>query len=178
MGTPLPQSEIDATRGYTSTSMATYVLALGRTGGPANVQRAWQFGDRGASWKSGRIQLGYDRLTNVVDPFVASGARIDPAPSTYLRAGDGELVEGLWGARDASGALVGVYDATFTRVEGVWRLHSLTLLQAYEAPAELVQYCHRPGDVAPYRAAWEGRQRQIEARRATKSSVDRTAGER
>lgn len=156
MGAPLPQAEVDSTRGYTSTSMATYALALGASG-QANVQRAWQMGDRSGTWKSGRTELAYSRLTNVTDPFVSAGARIDPAPRAYIRSGDGELVEGLWTAHDVSGILVGVYDATFTRVEGVWRLHALTLMQPSEAPAELAQFCHRPGDVEAYRAAWDRR---------------------
>jgi hypothetical protein len=162
MGAPLPQGEVDSTRVYTSTSMATYSQALGRAG-QANVQRAWQSGDRRATWRSGRIELGYSGLTNVIDPFVSAGARIDPAPRDYVRSGDGELVEGLWTAHDSAGTLVGVYDATFTRVEGVWRLHSLTLLRPSEAPAELAQFCHRPGDVAAYKAAYE--QRQLSTRR-------------
>jgi len=169
MGEPLPMREVDATRGYTSTSMASYALALGTSGRQANVQRAWQSGDSSGRWRSGGIEIGYNRLTNVTDPFVAAGGRIDPAPIAYVRSGDGELVEGLWTAHNSAGSLAGVYDATFTRVEGVWRLHSLTLFQPSEAPGGLVQFCHRPGDVEAYRAQWYARQRQ---------GADRASGSR
>ena len=169
MGAPLPMRAVDETRVYTSTSMATYALALGASGREANVQRAWQSDDSRGRWRSAGTEIGYNRLTNVTDPFVASGARIDPAPIAYVRSGDGELVEGLWTAHNHSGVLAGVYDATFTRVEGVWRLHSLNLLQPSEAPADLAQFCHQPGDVAAYRASWEARQRQTDTKRAGRS---------
>jgi len=177
MGEPLPMREVDATRGYTSTSMASYALALGTSGRQANVQRAWQSGDSSGRWRSGGIEIGYNRLTNVTDPFVAGGGRSDPAPIAYVRSGDGELVEGLWTAHNSSGALAGVYDATFTRVEGVWRLHSLSLFHPSEAPGELAQFCHRPGDVQAYRAQWEARQRQADMKRAA-TGGDRASGGR
>jgi hypothetical protein len=169
MGAPPSMRAVDETRGYTSTSMSTYAMALGTSGREANVQRAWQLGDSRGRWRSGATELGYNRLTNVTDPFVSAGARIDPAPIAYVRSGDGELVEGLWTAH-ASGTLAGVYDATFTRVEGVWRLHSLTLFRPSEAPAELVQFCHQPGDVAAYRASWEAHQRQADTKRAARTA--------
>jgi hypothetical protein len=53
----------------------------------------------------------------------------------------------------------------------VWRLRSLTLFDPSAAPATLVQYCHKPGDVEPYKIAWEARQRKIEAKRAAKAAA-------
>jgi len=58
-------------------------------------------------------------------------------------------------------------------VEGVWRLHSLTLLQPSEAPTGLAQFCHRRGDVEAYRAQWEARQRQGNVRGADRASGGR-----
>jgi hypothetical protein len=169
MGTAMPVAEVDETRGYTSAAIAAYSAAVS-SGGPANASAAWNPDDGKARWIHGETQLRRDRFDRIADPFVAAGAHAEAAPSAYLRSGDGKLVEGQWPARDAAGNLVGVYDGVFTRAAGVWKLRTLSLLNPSEASVGLVQFCHKPGDVEPYKLAYEERQQILELKRQQKAA--------
>ena len=169
MGTAMPVAEVDETRGYTAAAIGTYSAAVSK-GGPADASAAWNLDDGKARWIHGDTQLRRDKFDSITDPFVAAGAHIDAAPAAYLRSGDGKFVEGHWPARDSGGNLVGVYDGLFTRTAGVWKLRTLTLLSPSEAATGLIQFCHKPGDVEPYKEVFEERQQILEMKRAEKAA--------
>lgn len=167
MGTPMKASEIDEVRQPANEVMANYAAAVGG-GDWADIHNLYQRGDPKAVWVSGKAVARIMETESVKDPFAALGAKMDPEPRSLIRAGDGKMVQGQWLARGSDGMPVGIYDAGFVRVLGVWRLRWLILNPA--DAAQPTQFCHLPGDVEPYKVKWEAQQKKIEAKRAAKAA--------
>lgn len=165
-GTPMPDSEVAETRATAQAAMSGYWGAVS-AGGAANVAPYYQF-DKKAKWVSGSTVVPLAGLARVTDPFAVSGASLDARPLAYFRAGDGSTVRGQWAVRRGDGSLVGTYDAGFRRAAGAWKLVELTLIPATTYVEPLVQYCHKAGDVLPYRVAWTTGQRSYLETRATR----------
>lgn len=182
-GTPMPDSEVSETRATALAAMNGYWVAV-RAGGASNVSPYYQ-PDKKAKWISGSTVVPLAGLTRITDPFAVEGAALDPNPLAYFRAGDGSTVRGQWAVRRGDGSLVGSYDAAFRRVAGTWKLVELTLIPAKTYVEPLVQYCHKPGDVLPYRVSWttsqrrylEGRAAKLEAKAAkAQAAADKAVG--
>ena len=148
--------------------MARYAAAV--SGGAwADVHTLYHKDDGKAVWVAGQTIARISEVASIKDPFAAIGAKMDAAPQALVRSGDGKTVEGQWVTRTPDGNPVGVYDATFVRLLGAWRLRMLILDPAASAPP-VIQFCHTPGDVGPYKVKWEAEQKKIEAKRAAKAA--------
>lgn len=165
-GAPMPDSEVAETRATALAAMSGYWGAVS-VGGTANVAPYYQI-DKKAKWVSGSTIVPLAGLSRVTDPFAVGGATLDTNPLAFFRAGDGSTVRGQWAVRRSDGGLVGTYDAGFRRAAGAWKLVDLTLIPATSYVEPLVQYCHKAGDVLPYRVSWTTSQRSYLEARATK----------
>ena len=165
-GAAMPDSEIAETRASTFTAINGYWNAV-RGGGAADVASFYQ-GDRKVSWTARGTTLSDAALHKVTDPLAQSGAVLDAQPTAYFRSGDGSSVRGQWAVRRADGRMIGTLDAAFRRAAGIWKLSDLTVYPATEYVEPLVQYCHRVGDVLPYRIASSGHMRDYLVKRADK----------
>lgn len=178
MGDPLALTKIDETRGPTAVAIATYwAAAAAPTDGVADVRAAFNLDSR-ASWTGNGRTLSTGQLDRVADPIASAAAALRPAgaapvllASSYFRSGDGRTVAGRWTVSAADGRPLGGYDATFIRTLGKWQLRSLILLAADDASVAPVQYCHKPGDVMPYRTAFAISEAKRAAKRAAKEAA-------
>ena len=163
-GAAMPDSEIAETRASAFAAMNGYWNAV-RSGAPADVTPFYR-DDRKASWRSGGSALDGVALHKLTDPLAQSGAVFDATPLAYFRSGDGSSVHGQWAVRRADGKLIGTLDAAFSRTAGQWKLSDLTVYSATEYVEPLVQYCHKVGDVLPYRVASTTQARDYLVKRA------------
>ena len=183
-GTAMPDSEVAETRPSAAAAMTGYWQAVRGGGGSANVTAFYQAEGK-VGWKSGETNLGLPALTRVSDPFAAPGNDMESAPIGYVRSGDGRTVRGQWRVKRADGSTAGIYDALFRRVDGTWKLSQLTLLSPREYAEPVVQFCHKPNDVLPYRLNYTQTMRTMLTKRAdrlrakavsARSDADRIAG--
>lgn len=107
--------------------------------------------DKNTRWSGGTTVLDQKTLAAIKDPFALGGNSLNPQPLALVRAGDGASAQGQWQVRDASGKLVGTYNAVLRRRAGTWLLSSLELVEGKTWVDPVVQYCHKPGDVIGYR---------------------------
>ena len=163
-GADMPDTEIAETRPSAFAAMNGYWGAV-RGGTPADVAAFYQ-GDRKVSWSAAGATVSGAGLHRVTDPLAQPSAILDAQPLAYLRAGDGTSVHGQWAVRHADGRLIGTLDAAFRRATGQWKLSDLTIYSAREYVEPLVQYCHKVGDVLPYRIASTARSRDYLLKRA------------
>jgi hypothetical protein len=163
-GTAMPDSEIAETRASAFAAMDGYWNAV-RSGAPADVIPFYRDA-RKASWRAGGTALDGAALHKLTDPLAQTGAVFDATPLAYLRSGDGSSVHGQWAVRRADGGLIGTLDAAFSRSAGQWKLGDLTVYSATEYVEPLVQYCHKVGDVLPYRVASTTQARDYLVKRA------------
>lgn len=166
-GTPMPPSEIEETRATANAAIRGYWSAV-QGGHAANVAAFYQ-NDNKAAWTSGPSTVRLAGLAQIIDPFAATtSASLADAPLGYVRSGDGATVRGAWQVRDAHGTPIGTYDAMFRRSSGVWRLSRLILLSSRDYVEPVIQYCHKPNDVLPYRVANSQMMRDYATKRAEK----------
>ncbi|QNA84572.1 hypothetical protein G4G27_11650 [Sphingomonas sp. So64.6b] len=168
-GTAMPPSEIEETRASAETAIKGYWQAV-QGGKETNVAPFYQT-DRKAAWVSGAKTVPLSGLIRITDPFASDGAVLDAQPIAYLRAGDGGTVRGQWAARRADGTLIGTYDAMFKRASGIWKLSRLTLIPSTDYAEPVVQFCHKPNDVLPYRLVSTEQTRAYTAKRAEKLRI-------
>jgi hypothetical protein len=165
-GTPMPPEEVTEARAPGLALMPAYYASAGgdgRISGHFNL-------DKKTRWIDGETGVGMAVLDQQRDPFARGGLSLDPVPLEFVRAGDGASALGQWVVRDAAGAVRGTYTARFTRRTGVWRLSTLQLTPARTYVDPVVQYCHAPGDVLPYRLATTRFVREQAERRAVKAA--------
>lgn len=166
-GTAMPDKEVAEAQQPSAAAMAGYFEAVQSK---ANFAGFYHL-DKRSGWSSGATSAGMAQIGTQADPFAGAGGSLATTPLGFVRAGDGSSAQGQWAVRDGSGALRGTYDAVFTRKTGIWRLSTLTLVPADSYVDPVVQYCHKPGDVLPYRLANTRMTREIMAKRVAKAEV-------
>lgn len=166
-GTTLPESEIAEARTPGAAAMPAYFDAA-RAGSPLSPQFHL---DKRTRWVGGGATATMADLDRQKDPFAGAGLVLDPEPLALVRSGDGSTAQGQWRVRDASGAVAGTYTGLFTRKVGVWRFSTLQLTPPTTYADPVVQYCHKPGDVLPYRLATTGRTRQVLEKRVANNEL-------
>ncbi len=167
-GTAMPESEVAEARGPALALMPRYFEAA--KGGGAALSGFYNL-DKRSRWTSGGVSAGMAEIDRQADPFAQGGLVFDPTPLGFVRAGDGASALGQWHVRNAAGKAAGTYTALFTRKTGVWRLSMLALTpaRAYADPVE--QYCHKAGDVLPYRIANARWSREYAEKRVAKAEA-------
>jgi hypothetical protein len=146
-GTAMPEAEIAEARTPALATMRGYFADAG-AGKPISARFNL---DKNSHWTSETTVANAKTLSAHRDPLAQAGLMLDAEPIGFVRAGDSRSALGQWAVRDASGVRAGLYTATFTRKRGIWALSTLTLSGPRNYADPVVQYCHKPGDVLPYR---------------------------
>jgi hypothetical protein len=109
--------------------------------------------DKKSLWTGGGASpgVGVAGMSRQHDGMAGGDTVLEATPLGFVRAGDGSSAFGQWLVRDPAGKKVGTYSALFTRRAGIWRLSTLGQSPAAAYVDPVVQYCHKPGDVLPYR---------------------------
>ena len=162
LGSAPPPGEVSEVRQPASLAMGKY-WAMVSLGGERDIASVFE-GDSDAGWSDGTRVLKKAKAMPVNDRFAVAGAQFESDPAFLMRSGDGTLVRALFRVKDASGAALGVYDVTLRRNLGRWHLRRVELVDAAVAPEGIEQFCHKEGDVAPYRAAYAENARKKAAR--------------
>lgn len=149
IGTPMVAEEVTEARKPALAAMTRYWTAV-QPGGSGDASAAFHL-DKKTRWTHGTTALAMAGMTKVSDNLALAGGVLPSEPEAFFRAGDGQSARAQWVVRTAGGKRVGTYDALFTRKAGDWRLSELTLTDAAIWVDPLVQYCHKVGDVLPYR---------------------------
>jgi hypothetical protein len=165
-GAAMIDTEVAETRPTTIASMRGYWDAV-KSGQPAVVQSHFHVNKKSV-WINGATKVAIAPGAKVSDPFAVQGAQLAAEPLRYFRSGDGASVRVQWEVRDAAAKLIGTYDAELRRGGSTWRLFELRLIPAKEYVEPLVQYCHKAGDVMPYRLATTQRAMDYTAKRAVR----------
>jgi hypothetical protein len=167
-GTAMPENEVAEARGPALALMPRYFEAA--KGGGAALSSFYNL-DKRSRWTSGGTSAGMADIDRQRDPFAQGGLVLDPVPLGFVRAGDGASALGQWNVRNAMGKAAGTYTALFTRKTGVWRLSALELTPARSYVDPVVQYCHKAGDVLPYRIANARWSREYAEKRVAKAEA-------
>lgn len=172
-GTAMSEAEVAEAINPARSTMASYWRAV-QSGKPANVANLYNLGSK-ARWSGGGRVLAATQLTAVSDPFATTNASFDEKPLALVRAGDGASARGQWAVRDMAGKRTGTYTALFTRQLGQWHLSALDLSPASEYVDRVVQYCHKGGDVLPYRLTQSQWLHTYTERRSAKAKLKASA---
>lgn len=170
-GEAMPPNEVAEARNPAPAVMQGYWAAVGVGQSPA---AAFHLGSK-TRWTAGATSAGQTGLGKVVDPFARAGMTFTATPLGFVRAGDGQSALGQWAAEDRPGHRGGTYQALLRRQAGVWKLSTLELVEARSWIDPVVQYCHAPGDVMPFRVGQAQRMVEQAERREVKSA--KKAGE-
>ncbi len=147
----------------TGTAMVDKEVAEASTPAPGLMRSYWQAVSAGTAptsvflidkktrWVSAGQELTQTNLGTLLDPFARSGGSLVEAPIGFARAGDAQTALGQWVVRDSAGKRIGTYQGLLRRKGGQWLFSALTLVGAKEWGDPVMQYCHTPGDVLPYR---------------------------
>jgi hypothetical protein len=168
-GTAMIENEVAEARPSTISSMRGYWDAV-KGGSPSVVQPYFHVHKKSA-FIDGATKIAITPTAKVADPWAASGSILAAEPIRYFRSGDGASVRFQWEVRDGAGKLIGTYDADLRRGGATWRLFELKLIPAKEYVEPLVQYCHKVGDVMPYRLISTERTMTYTAQRAVKMAA-------
>jgi hypothetical protein len=175
MGTPQAQPEVDETRSPTAELMSRYWDAARK--GPVDLAPFYHESGK-KRWTAGKTTVGPNKFGKVTDPLATTaGLTLEPQPVGFLRSGDGATVQGQWRVLAPDGSEAGRLDASFTRQIGVWRLRTLHVLHVGEAVPAVAAFCHKPGDIEPYKVAFAEQERLRAEKRARKEAA-RAARER
>lgn len=165
IGTAMPPEEVAEAHAPGLAVMRAYFSSAGTDG---RISAHFNL-DKRTRWIDAEPGVGMAELDRQRDPFARGGLSLDPEPLGFVRAGDGASALGQWVVRDAAGQLGGTYTGRFTRSGGVWRLSTLRLTPARQYVDPVEQYCHKPGDVLPYRLETARWQREYAERRFAKA---------
>ena len=166
-GTPMVEKEVAEASTPAPGLMRNYWQAVSAGTTPTSVFLI----DKKMRWVSAGKELNQTNLGTLVDPFAHSGGSLVEAPIGFVRAGDAQSALGQWAVKDAAGKRVGTYQALLRRKGGQWLISTLTLVGAKEWADPVVQYCHAPGDVLPYRIASAARALEYATKQEAKASV-------
>jgi hypothetical protein len=146
--------------------MVAKEVAEARDPAPAVMQGYWRAAaagqspaasfllDKKTAWIAPGKTLNQLTLAGLRDPFATTAnARLGGTPLGFVRAGDGSSALGQWAVTGSDGHPLGTYQAQFRRLQGKWLLSSLELVEPARWVDPVVQYCHKPGDVLPWRLA-------------------------
>ena len=165
------------------TPMVDKEVAEASTPAPGVMRNYWQAASAGTAptsvfvidkktrWISAGKQLDQTNLGTLADPFARSGGSLVEVPIGFVRAGDAQSALGQWVVRDTAGKQIGTYQGLMRRKGGQWLFSTLTLVGAKEWADPVVQYCHTPGDVLPYRIASTERALEYATKQEAKASV-------
>ncbi len=165
------------------TPMIDKEVAEASTPAPGLMRSYWQAASAGTAptavflidkktrWISAGKQLDQTNLRTLGDPFASGGGSLVETPIGFVRAGDAQSALGQWVVRDGAGKRVGTYQGLLRRKGGQWLISTLTLVGAREWADPVVQYCHAPGDVLPYRIATAARALEYATKQEAKASV-------
>jgi len=138
----------------------------------AGASFAQRFQPDGKSlWMTAGARAGVAELGRQRDPTAGGDSALDSAPVAFVRAGDGASAMGQWVARAGSGNPVATYTATFSRKAGVWRLSTLSQSAARAYVDPVTQYCHKAGDVLPYRLTHTTQMREFTEKQLAKAEA-------
>lgn len=165
-GTPMIDKEVLEARQPAIDTMTGYYAAA-QAGKPLTPSYNL---DKRSRWISGDVTAEPMKIDAQRDPFAAPGHALTAEPLGYARAGDGQTVWGQW-AVTRDGARAGTYTGVFTRKDGRWKLRTLTLTPASQYADPVVQFCHKPGDVMPYRLVSTRSSREIFEKRLAKTEA-------
>ncbi len=169
------------------TPMIDKEVAEASTPAPGLMRSYWQAASAGTAptavflidkktrWISAGKQLDQTSLGALADPFARSGGSLVEAPIGFVRAGDAQSALGQWVVKDGAGKQIGTYQGLLRRKGGQWLISTLTLVGAKEWADPVVQYCHAPGDVLPYRIASTARALEYATKQEAKASVKAAA---
>jgi hypothetical protein len=165
------------------TPMIEKEVAEASTPAPALMRSYWQAVSAGVAptpaflidkktrWISGGKELSQINLGTLVDPFARSGGALVEAPIGFVRSGRAQSALGQWVVRDGVGKRISTYQAVLRRKGGQWLISTLKLVGAQEWADPVVQYCHAPGDVLPYRIASAQRALEYATKQEAKAQI-------
>ncbi len=148
-GTPMVEKEVAEASAPAPGLMRSYWQAVNAGTAPTSAFLI----DKKTRWIAEGKELSQANLNTLVDPFARSGGSLVEAPIGFARAGDAQSALGQWEVRDGAGKRIGTYQALLRRKGGQWLISALTLVGRKEWADPVVQYCHAPADVLPYRVA-------------------------
>lgn len=172
-GTPMIASEVVEARQPAIETMRGY-FADARAG--ASFAGRFHL-DKRTRWSFGGAHADMAGLAMQRDPFAGAGGALAAEPLGFARAGDGRSALLQWRVEGAAGAPIGTYTGLYARKAGLWRLSQLTLTSASAYAAPVVQYCHAPGDVMPYRLASTKYLRELAEKRFAKAEAKSKSAE-
>lgn len=167
MGIAPMASRTDAARIAAGATLRDY-LARGATGG--DVTPAFT---RKAKLRTLLVDGAPLSTAAAADPLArALAGRALGDPATFVRAGDGGSVLGVWTvpAADAGAGPLGHYRGLFRKEGESWKLTRLEAVTGAADPAPATQFCHKPGDVEPYKIIVAEREAERERKRAAKAA--------
>lgn len=140
---PMPQAEIDEARLPAPGIMQAYFDAR-QAGQP--VSSVFKLNGK-TSFTHGAVSVGEEGLDMAADPLAAAGNVLDADTLRFFRAGTHQTALGQWLVADPAGEVAGVYTGEFTREDGAWKLHKLTVYAGEEPVGPILHYCSEPGDL-------------------------------
>lgn len=146
-GTAMEAKEVAEVTSSAPAAMAAYWSAVAASK-PALA--AFHPGKK-SEWINGEHSLGLTALDAIADPFARTGTLLAAEPLGLVRAGDGGSALGQWRVTATDGTAVGTYDVLFRRDGSRWLVSRMTLVDVATWTDPVVQYCHAPGDVLPFR---------------------------
>ncbi len=142
------EKEIVEARGPANAQLQSYFTAMQTGSAPRSAFFAV---DKRTAFTDGDTVLDRDTIDQARDSLAVEGARLESEPLGFYRSFVDAMAYGQWPVRDEAGRVTGVYNAFFVRKLGDWKLRTLTLEQASDYSGPVAQFCHKPGDVLPYR---------------------------
>lgn len=167
-GTPLKEKKVEKERAPVAQRMASYFASAQR--GSAYLSNHF-YPSKKSLWNYKETQLGNKNFNAISDPYSSKGMTLEKKAIGYVRSGDGRRAHGQWVVLNSNGDKVGTYDALMRRSKGEWKLQELKLVDAdtYIEPVE--QFCHKIGDVMPYRLESSKNQREWAERQVGKTEA-------
>lgn len=170
-GTPMEKKEILEARTPALKTIQAYFEAM-KNG--SNSRSEFFAMDKKTRWIAGDQSVGMKQIDQPIDFLATSGAELVAEPLGFVRSGIDATALGQWRVLATNGDLAGTYTVFFTRKAGQWKIRHLTLSRATEYVEPVVQYCHQPGDVLPYRLDHAKGQRTYFERRVLKAEAKLT----
>ncbi len=127
--------------------------------------------DKRTAWTHGDVSLDRNSIDQGNDALAAAGNTLDSEPFDFVRSFRDATAYGQWPVRDEAGQIVGVYNAFFVRKLGDWKLRTLTLENSEKYSGPIAQFCHKPGDVLPYRLESSANLMEWHGNRLTKAEA-------
>ncbi|MEP5936730.1 MAG: hypothetical protein ABJ239_00225 [Erythrobacter sp.] len=148
--------------------LQSYFSAMQSGGGPRSAFFAI---DKRTAWTHGDVSLDRNSIDQGSDSLAVAGNTLDSEPFDFVRSFSDATAYGQWPVRNEAGQIVGVYNAFFVRKLGDWKLRTLTLEDTEQYSGPIAQFCHKPGDVLPYRLESSANMMEWHGNRLTKAEA-------